>query len=82
MGKRSSFERREADFYPTPAKAVAPRHLEDFGLRCTYKGDICAGSDSSEMFATSDTPMSRGSRRKAGSCCLHSMARTTVSIRR
>jgi hypothetical protein len=49
VGKRSSFERREA-FYPTPAKAVAPRHLEDFGLRCAYKGDICAGSDSSEMF--------------------------------
>lgn len=24
MGKRSSFERRERDFYPTPAEAVAP----------------------------------------------------------
>jgi hypothetical protein len=24
MGKRSDFERREADFYPTPAKAVLP----------------------------------------------------------
>lgn len=24
MGKRSDFERREADFYPTPDKAVAP----------------------------------------------------------
>ena len=31
-----------------------------------------------KCFATSDTPMSRGSRRKAGSCCLHSMAYTTV----
>ena len=62
MGKRSSFERREADFYPTPAKAVLPlvpflrgirtfaepcagegdlvRHLESFGLRCVYAGDI------------------------------------------
>lgn len=29
MGKRSSFERRERDFYPTPAEAVVPllRHL-------------------------------------------------------
>ena len=24
MGKRSTFERREADFYPTPQKAVLP----------------------------------------------------------
>ena len=24
MGKRSDFERRPADFYPTPAKAVVP----------------------------------------------------------
>ena len=24
MGKRSSFERREADFYPTPKAAVLP----------------------------------------------------------
>ena len=31
--------------------------------------------------ATSDTPRFRGSRRKAGSCCLHSMAHTTVSTR-
>ena len=34
-----------------------------------------------KCFATSGTPMSRGSRRKAGSRCLHSMARTTVSTR-
>jgi len=67
MGKRSSFERREADFYPTPAKAVLPlvpflrgirtfaepcagegdlvRHLESFGLRCVYAGDISIGQD-------------------------------------
>ncbi len=58
MGKRSNFERREADFYPTPRAAVVPlipylrgirsfaepcagdgalvRHLESFGLRCVY----------------------------------------------
>jgi hypothetical protein len=24
MGKRSNFERREADFYPTPRAAVVP----------------------------------------------------------
>ena len=66
MGKRSNFERREADFYPTP-RAVLPliphlrgirsfaepcagagdlvRHLEEFGLRCTYSGDIRHGLD-------------------------------------
>lgn len=67
MGKRSNFERREADFYPTPKAAVVPlmpylrgvrtfaepcvgdgdlaRHLESFGLRCAYTGDIRAGQD-------------------------------------
>ena len=69
MGKRSSFERRPADFYPTPKAAVAPlipvlraggirtfaepcagdgdlvRHLEGFGLRCVYAGDIRTGQD-------------------------------------
>jgi hypothetical protein len=67
MGKRSSFERREGDFYPTPRAAVVPlipylrgirtfaepcagngdlvRHLESFGLRCIYAGDIRTGQD-------------------------------------
>jgi hypothetical protein len=67
MGKRSDFERRPADFYPTPRAAVVPliphlrgirtfaepcagdgdlvRHLEEFGLRCIYAGDIRAGQD-------------------------------------
>jgi hypothetical protein len=67
MGKRSDFERREADFYPTPRAAVVPlipylrgvrnfaepcagdgalvRHLESFGLRCVYSGDIRTGQD-------------------------------------
>jgi hypothetical protein len=67
MGKRSKFERRECDFYPTPRKAVEPlipflrgirsfaepcagdgdlvRHLESFGLRCIYAGDIRTGQD-------------------------------------
>ncbi|MET4198752.1 hypothetical protein [Bradyrhizobium sp. LA6.12] len=67
MGKRSNFERREADFYPTPRAAVLPlvqhlrgtrtfaepcagdgdlvRHLESFGLRCVYAGDIRSGQD-------------------------------------
>ena len=71
MGKRSSFERRPADFYPTPRAAVAPlipflrgirsfaepccgdgalvRHLESFGLRCTYAGDIQNGKDALEL---------------------------------
>jgi hypothetical protein len=67
MGKRSDFERREADFYPTPRAAVVPLipylrgihsfaepcagdgalvlHLEGFGLRCVYAGDIRANQD-------------------------------------
>ena len=67
MGKRSEFERRPADFYPTPRAAVVPliphlrgirsfaepcvgdgdlvRHLESFGLRCVYQGDIRTGQD-------------------------------------
>jgi hypothetical protein len=67
MGKRSKFERREADFYPTPRAAVVPlipylggirtfaepcagdgalvRHLESFGLRCIWQGDIRCGQD-------------------------------------
>jgi hypothetical protein len=67
MGKRSCFERREADSYPTPRAAVVPlipylrgvrcfaepcagngdlvRHLESFGLRCGYQGDIRTGQD-------------------------------------
>jgi hypothetical protein len=73
MGKRSDFERREADFYPTPWAAVLPliphlrrhgvrsfaepccgdgalvRHLESFGLRCVYAGDIRTGQDALEL---------------------------------
>ena len=67
MGKRSNFERREADFYPTPRAAVVPliprlrgirtfaepcagegdliRHLESFGLRCVFAGDLRTGQD-------------------------------------
>jgi hypothetical protein len=67
MGKRSHFERREADFYPTPRAAVVPlipylrgirsfaepcagdgaliRHLEEFGLRRVFAGDIRNGQD-------------------------------------
>jgi hypothetical protein len=67
VGKRSDFERRDRDFYPTPFKAVPPliphlrgirtfaepccgdgdlvRHLESFGLRCVYAGDIATGQD-------------------------------------
>jgi hypothetical protein len=67
MGKRSNFDRREADFYPTPRAAVVPliphlrgvrtfaepcagdgdlvRHLESFGLRCVWQGDIRTGQD-------------------------------------
>jgi hypothetical protein len=52
MGKRSNFERREADFYPTPRAAVVPLsagdgalvgHMEPFGLGCVYAGDARTG---------------------------------------
>jgi hypothetical protein len=73
VSKRSNFERREADFYPTPKAAVLPlipflrasgirtfaepcagegdlvRHLESYGLRCTYQGDIRTGQDALEL---------------------------------
>jgi hypothetical protein len=78
MGKRSDFERREADFYPTPRAAVLPlipylrgiktfaepcsgdgdlvRHLESFGLHCSYSGDIRNGQDALalEHYGTAD----------------------------
>ena len=71
MGKRSNYERRAADFYPTPRAAVVPlipylhgvrtfaepcagdgnlvRHLEGFGLRSVYAGDIRTGEDALEL---------------------------------
>jgi hypothetical protein len=89
MGKRSNFERREADFYPTPRAAVVPlipylrgihsfaepcagdgalvRHLESFGLRCVYSGDIRDGQDALALddygaadVIISNPPWSRG----------------------
>ena len=43
MGKRSNFERREADFYPTPRPAVLPLipYLRSGGIR-TF-AEPCAG---------------------------------------
>jgi hypothetical protein len=45
MGKRSSFERREADFYPTPLDAVVPlipylRSVKTFAEPCAGNGDL------------------------------------------
>jgi hypothetical protein len=45
MGKRSNFERRERDFYPTPVEAVVPllAHLEPrtvFIEPCAGAGDL------------------------------------------
>ncbi|WP_246558320.1 hypothetical protein [Bradyrhizobium liaoningense] len=45
MGKRSSFERREADFYPTPWAAVVPlipylRGINSFAEPCAGDGDL------------------------------------------
>jgi hypothetical protein len=45
VGKRSTFERRERDFYPTPAEAVVPllRHLRPgtaFVEPCAGAGDL------------------------------------------
>jgi hypothetical protein len=71
MGKRSNFDHREADFYPTPLIAVPPlipylrgirtfaepcagegdlvRHLESFGFRCIYAGDISTGQNAFDL---------------------------------
>jgi len=45
MGKRSDFERKQLDFYPTPFKAVKPllRHLPQDMNRITYC-EPCAGA--------------------------------------
>src|SRR4051812_33423396 len=45
MGKRSNFERREADFYPTPLAAVVPlipylRSVKSFAEPCAGNGDL------------------------------------------
>jgi hypothetical protein len=47
MGKRTSFERREADFYPTPFKAVPPLipylrrdGIKTFAELCCGEGDL------------------------------------------
>ena len=42
MGKRSNFERKERDFYPTPAKAVLPLipHLRSAGIK-TFAEPCC-----------------------------------------
>ena len=45
MGKRSNFERREADFYPTPRAAVLPlipflRGIRRFAEPCCGEGDL------------------------------------------
>jgi hypothetical protein len=45
MGKRSNFERREADFYPTPRAAVVPliphlRGIHTFAEPCAGDGDL------------------------------------------
>ena len=47
MGKRSSFERRDNDFYPTPAAAVGPlvphlrrEHIRAFAEPCCGDGAL------------------------------------------
>ena len=91
MGKRSSFERREADFYPTPRAAVLPlipflrgirtfaepccgegdlvRHLESFGLRCTYAGDIAPARMRWRSTLTARAMRSSPTRPGRATCC-------------
>ena len=47
MGKRSNFERREVDFYPTPRAAVVPlipylARVRTFAEPCAGDGNWCA----------------------------------------
>ena len=56
MGKRSNFERRERDFYPTPSTAIAPLlpHLPDLFTYiepCAGNGDLVRGLAAYESVA-------------------------------
>ena len=74
MGKRSSYERRPADFYPTPRAAVAPLIPHLRGVR-TF-AELCAGDGALVRLLESFRLTSRSLRREVGSCCMRSMART------
>ena len=59
MDKRSSFERRETDFYPTPAKAVAPLipflragAIRSFAEQCCGDGQLVRHLDPSACVAS------------------------------
>ena len=54
MGKRSSFERREGDFYPTPRAAVLPlvpylRGIRSFTEPCCGDGALVRHLESSDL---------------------------------
>jgi hypothetical protein len=58
MGKRSSFERREADFYPTPRVAVVPliphlRCIKTFAEPCAGDGALVRHLESPSACAAS-----------------------------
>lgn len=62
MGKRSNFERREGDFYPTPAEAVAPLlpHLPvsfSYAEPCVGDGALCGALGRDPVFACDLEPM-------------------------
>jgi hypothetical protein len=67
MGKRSSFERRGRDFYPTPLKAVAPLvpFLRASGVRtfaepCCGEGDLVRHLESSGLRCVYQSDISSG----------------------
>lgn len=65
MGKRSNFERRERDFYPTPFSAVFPliKHLkkgDTFSEPCCGQNDLVQHLQFYNFMCTSATDIDRG----------------------
>ena len=69
MGKRSNFERRERDFYPTPYEAVVPLfpHLPK---NCRFDEPCCGGHDLILHLQTHDHECSAHSDITSGRDCL------------
>lgn len=75
MGKRSNFERREADFYPTPRAAVVPliphlRGIATFADPVPATATWCATSKSSVCTAAIAATFGTVRMRTRGRCTL------------
>jgi hypothetical protein len=73
MGKRSNFERREADFYPTPRAAVVPlipylRGIRSFAEPCAGDGDLVRHLESFGLRCVSQGDIRTGHDALAADC--------------